>query len=148
MASAQSLSSVNSDPWHILRGIILGYQRASTGSLVPAAVEAMMLKRSIFLGTTWMNHQHRSTGDLLMLGKPECRGINHSIFSCPDNIDSGFPQTDPFLSAVYTKIIRALSFVSDWAVYHVPPPEPGAVRDSGGLSLRAGLACREAAISS
>lgn len=106
MASAQSLSSVNSDPWHILRGIILGYQRASTGSLVPAAVEAMMLKRSIFLGTTWMNHQHRSTGDLLMLGKPECRGINHSIFSCPDNIDSGFPQTDPFLSAVYTKIIR------------------------------------------
>ena len=111
MASAQSLSSddrVNSDPWHILRGIILGYQRASTGSPVPAAVAAMMLKCSIFLGTTWMNRQERSTGDLLMPGKLERRGITHSIFSCPDNIDSGFPQTDPFLSAVYAKIIRRI----------------------------------------
>lgn len=74
VASAQSLSSddrVNSDPWHILRGITLGYQRASTGSPVPAAVAAMMLKCSIFLGTTWMNHQERSTGDLLMPGKLE-----------------------------------------------------------------------------
>lgn len=36
--------------------------------------------------------------------------------------------------------------VSDRAVHHVPPAEPGALRDPGGLRLGAGTACREAAV--
>lgn len=44
--------------------------------------------------------------------------------------------------------LDVLSSVSDRAVHHVPPAEPGAVCDSGGLCLRAGAARREAAVPS
>lgn len=72
MASAQSLSFV----WSELRSLAhtpnnTGVPREHPRGPSPAAVAAMMLKCSIFLGTTWMNHQERSTGDLLMPGKLE-----------------------------------------------------------------------------
>ena len=60
------------------------------------------------LSWDFLGDQQRRTGDPLMLGRLECRGVTHSIFSCPDNTNSGFPRTDPFLRGVYAKIISQI----------------------------------------
>lgn len=73
-------------------------------------------------------------------GCPRCGGV--SVRHSPSH--SALHE----VTCVHRRWAEVLSSVSDWAAYHVPSPAPGALRDSGGLCLRAGAARGKAAISS